>query len=100
MGNVETITKMGGKRAEFAQISNRTKQRKFYRNTDIQREDICCKLFPILEAEKMYAEIDYLLRIAHTPSAIRGVMNLFSNAYDNEDITLKGLNNMAHYMEV
>lgn len=99
MGNAETITKMGGKRAEFAQISNRTKQRKFYRNTDIQREDIC-KLFPNFEAEKMDAEIDFLLRIAHTPQAIRGVMNLISNAYDNEDISLKGLIGMARYMDM
>lgn len=99
MGNAETITKMGGKRAEFAQISNRTKQRKFFRNTDIQREDIC-KLFPNFEAEKMDAEIDFLLRIAHTPQAIRGVMNLISNAYDNEDISLKGLIGMARYMDM
>lgn len=99
MGNMETITRMGGKRAEFAQISNRTKQRKFYRNTDIQRDDIC-KLFPVLETENMDNEIDFLLRIAHTPSAIRGVMNLFSNAYNNEDITLKGLINMANDMDM
>lgn len=99
MGNVETITRMGGKRAEFAQISNRTKQRKFYRNTEIKREDIC-KLLPILESEKMDAEIDFLLRIAHTPPAVRGVMNLFSNAYDNDDITLNGLIGMAHYMDM
>lgn len=99
MGNMETITRMGGKRAEFAQISNRTKQRKFYSNTDIQREDIC-KLFPILEAEKMDAEIDYLLRVAHTPQALRGAINLFSNAYDNDNITLSGLIGMAEYMDI
>ena len=99
MGNVETITRMGGKRAEFAQISNRTKQRKFYRNTEIQREDIC-RLFPVLELENMDAEIDFLLRIARTPQAIRGVMNLFSNAYDNDNITLDGLIGMAHHMDM
>lgn len=99
IGNMETITRMGGKRAEFAQISNRTKQRKFYRNTEIQREDIC-KLFPILEAEKMDAEIDFLLRIAHTPQALRGAINLFSNAYDNDNITLSGLIGMAKYMDM
>lgn len=48
----------------------------------------------------MDAEIDYLLRIAHTPQALRGAINLFSNAYDNEDITLKGLIGMAHYMDI
>ena len=99
IGNLETVTRMGGKKAEFAQIANRTKQRKIYRNTEIQREDIC-KLFPILEAENMNAEIDYLLRIARTPQALRGAINLFSNAYDNDDITLRGLIGMAHYMEI
>lgn len=99
IGNMETITRMGGKRAEFAQISNRTKQRKFYRNTEIQREDIC-KLFPVLEAEKMDAEIDFLLRIAHTSQALRGAINLFSNAYDNDNITLSGLIGMAKYMDM
>ena len=99
IGNAETITRMGGKKAEFAQISNRTKQRKIHRNTEIRRDDIC-KLFPILEAENMNAEIDYLLRIARTPQALRGAINLFSNAYDNDDITLNGLIGMAHYMEI
>ncbi|MDE6835194.1 MAG: AAA family ATPase [Ruminococcus sp.] len=99
IGNLETVTRMGGKKAEFAQIANRTKQRKIYRNTEIQREDIC-KLFPILETENMNAEIDYLLRIARTPQALRGAINLFSNAYDNDDITLRGLIGMARYMEI
>ncbi len=99
IGNVETITRMGGKRAEFAQISNRTKQRKIYRNTEIQRDDIC-KLFPILEAENMNAEIDYLLRIARTPQALRGAINLFSNAYDNENYTYAGLVAMAQFMDM
>ena len=99
IGNVETITRMGGKKAEFAQIANRTKQRKIYRNTEIQREDIC-KLFPILENENMNAEIDYLLRIARTPQALRGAINLFSNAYDNENYTYAGLVAMAQFMDM
>ena len=99
IGNAETITRMGGKKAEFAQIANRTKQRKIYRNTEIQRDDIC-KLFPILEVENMNAEIDYLLRIARTPQALRGAINLFSNAYDNENYTYAGLVAMAQFMDM
>lgn len=99
IGNAETITRMGGKKAEFAQIANRTKQRKIYRNTEIQRDDIC-KLFPILEAENMNAEIDYLLRIARTPQALRGAINLFSNAYDNENFSYAGLVAMAQFMDM
>ena len=99
IGNAETITRMGGKKAEFAQISNRTKQRKIYRNTEIQRDDIR-KLFPILETENMNAEIDFLHRIARTPQALRGAINLFSNAYDNENFTLAGLRAMAQFMDM
>ncbi|MCM1507425.1 MAG: AAA family ATPase [Ruminococcus flavefaciens] len=99
IGNAETITRMGGKKAEFAQIANRTKQRKIYRNTEIQRDDIC-KLFPVLKSENMNAEIDFLLRIARTPQALRGAINLFSNAYDNENYTYAGLVAMAQFMDI
>ncbi len=99
IGNAETITRMGSKKAEFAQIANRTKQRKIYRNSEIQRDDIC-KIFPILEAENMNAEIDYLLKIARTPQALRGAINLFSNAYDNENYTYSGLVAMAQFMDI
>ena len=98
IGNLETVTRMG-KKAEFAQVSNRTKQRKIYRNTDIQREDIC-KLFPIIESENMNAEIDYLLAIAHTKQSLRGAINLFSNAYDNENYICSGLVAMADFMDI
>ena len=45
-------------------------------------------------------EIDFLFRIAQTPQAIRGVVNLFSNAYDNEDYSYEGLVAMAKYMDM
>lgn len=99
MGNLETIARMGSRKAEFAQISNRTRQRKIYRNTDIKREDIC-RIFPVLEKEGMNAEIDYLLRIARTPQALRGAVNLFSNACDNENYTYAGLVAMAEFMDM
>ncbi|MDE6539071.1 MAG: AAA family ATPase [Ruminococcus sp.] len=99
IGNLETIARMGSRKAEFAQISNRTRQRKIYRNTDIKREDIC-RIFPVLEKEGMNAEIDYLLRIARTPQALRGAVNLFSNAYDNENYTYAGLVAMAEFMDM
>lgn len=51
IGNLETMARIGSKKAEFAQIANRTKQRKTYLKSDIQRDDIK-KLFPILESEK------------------------------------------------
>ncbi|MDE6036582.1 MAG: AAA family ATPase [Ruminococcus sp.] len=99
IGNLNTVSAMGNRKAEFAQISNRTRQRKIYRSTDIKREDIC-RIFPVLEKNNMNAEIDYLLKIAHTPQALRGAVNLFSNAYDNENFTYAGLVAMADFMDM
>lgn len=45
-------------------------------------------------------ELDLLYHIAQTPQALRGVVNLFSNAYDNEDYSYEGLVAMAKYMDM
>ena len=99
IGNTDTVVRLGSKRAEFAQISNRTKQRKIYTKDAIKRDDII-KLFPILEAEHKDKEIDLLWKIAKTPQALRGAINLFSNAYDNEDYSYKGLIAMMKFMDM
>lgn len=99
IGNTDTVSRLGSKRAEFAQISNRTKQRKIYTKEEIKREDII-KLFPILEAENKEKEIDLLWKVARTPQAIRGTINLFSNAYDNEDYSYQGLVAMMKFMDM
>lgn len=99
IGNLDTVTKMGSQKAEFAQISNRTKQRKTYFRSQIQRFDIE-KLFPILVQENKELELDFLLQTARTPQALRGAINLFSNAYDNEDYSYAGLVAMAKFMEL
>lgn len=97
IGNPETVYRMGVKKAEFAQITNRTKQLKIYSTAEIKRDDIE-KLFPILAG--CDKEIDLLLKIARTRQGIRGTVNLFSNAYDNENITYEGLIAMAKFMEM
>ncbi len=99
VGNLDTVTRLGSKKAEFSQIANRTKQRKIYVRDQIQRADIV-KLFPILQAENKDKEIDFLLQIAKTPQALRGAINLFSNAYDNEDYSYAGLVAMAKFMDM
>jgi len=99
VGNLDTVTRLGSKKAEFAQIANRTKQRKIYVRDQIQRADIV-KLFPILQAENREKEIGFLLQVAKTPQALRGAINLFSNAYDNEDYSYAGLDAMAKFMDM
>lgn len=98
IGNQETVGRLGGKqKAEFAQIRNRTKQTKIYSAKQITREDMEL-LFPALSGKDM--ELDFMLKIAHSQQAVRGAVNLFSNAYDNDNITYKGLVGMAKYMEM
>lgn len=100
IGNNETVRRLGSNRkAEFAQISNRTKQTRVCTTKKIKREDISL-LFPILADNKMEAEIDFLWQIAQTQQAIRGAVNLFSNAYDNGKYDFNGLVAMAKFMEL
>lgn len=97
VGNKETVTNFGGKkRAEFEQIANRTKHRKVYTTAHIKRTDIEL-LFPELHEEM---QIDYLLQVARSIQAIRGAVNLYSNAADNEDTSYEGLVAMAKHMEM
>lgn len=49
----------------------------------------------------MEAEIEFLWRISQTQQALRGAVNLFSNAYDNNrQYDIKGLVSMAKFMEL
>ncbi|MCC8069033.1 MAG: AAA family ATPase [Ruminococcus sp.] len=97
VGNTETVGRMGSKKAQFAQIINRTKQTKIYSVTEIQRNDIKL-LFPLVADCDM--EVDFLLKIAQTKQGLRGAVNLFSNAYDNENYTYAGLVAMAKFMDM
>ena len=99
IGNVDTVARIGSKKAEFAQIANRTKQRKMYTKDQIERDDIK-KLFPILVSENKEREITFLHQVSQTTQALRGVINLFSNAYDNENYSYNGLVAMAQFMDI
>lgn len=100
IGNNETIRRLGSnKKAEFALIRNRTKQTRVCTTKKIKREDIML-LFPVLAGNEMEAEIDFLWQIAQTQQAMRGAVNLFSNAYDNGRYDLAGLVAMAKFMEL
>lgn len=101
IGNHETARRLGtNKKADFAQIRNRTKQTRVCTVKQIKREDICL-LFPILTDSHMEAEIEFLWRISQTQQALRGAVNLFSNAYDNDKkYDFNGLVAMAKFMEL
>lgn len=98
IGNMEAVHNFNGnRRADFAQIVNRTKQNRQYYTRNITRADIE-KLFPELKSRDK--ELDFMLAIAQSKQAIRGASNLYSNASDNEDTTYNGLVAMAKAMEM
>jgi len=96
IGNPETVVYMRKRKAEFAQIANRTKQIKVYTRADIKREDIIM-LFPMLEENHMEKEITLMHGITQTEQSIRGAVNAFSNACDNDNCTYNGLVAAAKY---
>ncbi|MEY8355231.1 AAA family ATPase [Lachnospiraceae bacterium 54-53] len=100
IGNVEVYNRMLGKQeAMFAQQFNRSRLHGRYRTTDVRREDVT-RLFPALKERDMADEISYLYRISHSKWGIRGAVNVFNNAVNNEDISLEGLEKMANTMGI
>ena len=98
IGNPEAIV-YTNRKAEFAQVSNRIRLRRFYTSTQIQREDVQM-LFPILVEQHMEKEIDYLYRIARTDQALRGAVSVFTNAYTNNNYSYDGLRASSAYSEI
>lgn len=100
IGNVEVYNKMLGRQeAIFAQQFNRTKLHGRYHTSDIQKEDVLM-FFPVLEERGMQKELDYLLSISHSKWGIRGMVSVFNNAVNNEDISFEGLEKMANTMGI
>jgi hypothetical protein len=100
IGNVEVYNKMLGKQeAIFAQQFNRTRLHSRYRTQDITKNDVEL-FFPALKEKGMKKEIDYLYAISHSKWGIRGMVNVFNNAANNEDISFEGLEKMANTMGI
>lgn len=100
IGNVEVYNKMLGKQeAIFAQQFNRTKLHGRFRTSDIRKEDVAA-FFPVLQEKGMQGEIDYLLSVSHSKWGIRGMVSVYNNAVNNEDISLEGLEKMANTMGI
>jgi len=98
VGNNITMDKFGGKEdAVFAQIANRTIQKPNFKTKDIKREDIRL-LYPLIKENSL--EEDYMLSVAQSKEGIRGANNLFTNAYDNEDISYDALVRMSKHMKL
>lgn len=96
IGNPETVTN-GRSRPAFAQIRNRTKLINIRRTLEVTKDDVKL-LFPALAGRDK--EIDLMHTIARSEQGIRGAVNLYSNARDNEDTSYQGLMAMAKEMKI
>lgn len=94
IGNIATLSNNGN--PAYAQIQNRTKLTEIRHTKNITLDDIAM-LCPRLKNKK---ELELMLRIAHSMQGIRGAVNVYSNALDNEDISYNGLRAMASAMQI
>lgn len=98
IGNVETVTNRSGKgKASFNQITNRTRLTEIRHTTHITKEDMQLLCPALADCQK---EIEFLHVIAQSEQGVRGAMNLYSNACDNENTTYDGLRAMAKAMKI
>ena len=97
IGNEETVSFFSGRqRAGFAQITNRTRQRWVLSAEKTQRKDIEI-LFPELADPDA---IEFLLTVARSKQAVRGAVNLYNNALDNDNTSYTGIVAMAKHMQM
>lgn len=88
IGNLNSLCNNG--KPGYAQIRNRTKLTSTRHTSNITKADVRL-LFPDAEGKA----IDFLHKITQTEQGVRGAVNLYNNAADNENISYEGLLAMA-----
>ena len=100
IGNTETYTRMVGKQeARFAQLFSRIRMNRFYSTHKVTAEDVKA-LFPKLAEADQKKEAAFLHGICQSKWGVRGAVNVYNNAVNNEDITYTGLYNIARNMGI
>ena len=100
IGNTETYTRMVGKQeARFAQLFSRIRINRFYSTHKVTAEDVKA-LFPKLSEAGQKKEASFLHGICQSKWGVRGAVNVYNNAVNNEDISYTGLYNMARNMGI
>lgn len=100
IGNTEVYTRMVGKQeARFAQLFSRIRMNRYYSTSKVTDGDVKA-LFPRLAADGQGKELTFLLGICRSKWGIRGAVNVYNNAVNNEDISQEGLYSMARNMGI
>ena len=100
IGNTEVYTRMVGKQeARFAQLFSRIRMNRYYSTRKVTEQDVA-KLFPKLAEEGRKKELTFLHGISQSKWGIRGAVNVYNNAVNNENISYDGLYAMARTMGI
>ena len=98
IGNTEVYSRMVGKQeARFAQLFSRIRMNRYYSTRKVTKDDIRL-LFPALSGRKK--ELDFLWGIGQSKWGVRGAVNVYNNAVNNEDISYDGLYGLARLMGI
>ena len=85
--------------ARFAQLFSRIRMNRYYSTRKVTEQDVA-KLFPKLAEEGRKKELNFLHGISQSKWGIRGAVNVYNNAVNNEDISYDGLYAMARTMGI
>lgn len=100
IGNTEVYTRMVGKQeARFAQLFSRIRMNRYYSTRKVTEQDVA-KLFPKLAEDGRKKELNFLHGISQSKWGIRGAVNVYNNAVNNENISYDGLYAMARTMGI
>lgn len=100
IGNTEVYSKMKGKQeAQFAQLFSRIKMSRYYSTFNVTDQDVDL-LFPALKEKGMTKELQFLMGVCKSKWGIRGAVNVYDNAINNEDISVNGLYAMARTLGI
>lgn len=100
IGNTEVYSKMKGKQeAQFAQLFSRVRMSRYYSTSNVTDSDVE-QLFPILKQQGMDKELNFLKGICKSKWGIRGATNVYDNAINNDDVSVKGLFAMARTLGI
>lgn len=100
IGNTEVYSRMVGKQeAQFAQLFSRIRMNRYYSTHRVTMDDVKA-LFPKLAEDGSKRELDFLHGISQSKWGIRGAVNVYNNAINNEDVSYEGLYSMARNMGI
>ena len=100
IGNTEVYDRMVGKQeARFSQLFSRIRMNRRYSTRKVTIGDVKA-LFPKLAEDGRKKELTFLHGICQSKWGIRGAVNVYNNAVNNEDIGYEGLCGMARTMGI